>query len=67
MRRPKMKKHLVSLDDLYLKRNEALERVVNLWLNSEGKESEELNKALDVLAVAHATATFEFASGSFSS
>jgi hypothetical protein len=64
----------VSLDDLYLKRDEALERVVEIFLEvDDAKEDElnakkdELNKALDVLTVAHATATFEFASSSFSS
>jgi predicted RecB family endonuclease len=56
-----------SLDDLYRKRDSALARVVAVWMRDRGEESEELNKALDVLTVAHATATFEFASSSFSS
>jgi hypothetical protein len=61
-----MEKKEDFLDNLLLKRDEALERVVDIWLTEE-RDPEELNKVLDVLAVAHATATFEFASGSFSS
>jgi predicted RecB family endonuclease len=57
----------VSLDDLYRKRDRALARVVAVWMRDRGEESEQLNKALDVLTVAHATVAFEFASGSFSS
>ena len=56
-----------SLESLYRKRHRALERVVDVWLKDECEDSEELNKALDVLTVAHLTATFEFASSSFSS
>ena len=58
--------HLI--DDLFEKRDRALERVVNIWLHQVGAgEGDELNKALDVLTVAHATVTFEYASNSFSS
>jgi hypothetical protein len=58
-----------SLDALYDKRDRALRRVVALCTKSEDHDDDpdELNKALDVLTVAHATATFDFASGSFSS
>jgi hypothetical protein len=51
----KKAKKEVSLDDLYLKRDKALERVVDIWLKDEGDDPEELNKALDVLTVAHIT------------
>jgi predicted RecB family endonuclease len=57
----------VSLDDLYRQRDRALARVVAVWMRDRGEESEQLNKALDVLTIAHAKVTFEFASGSFSS
>jgi hypothetical protein len=58
----------VSLDDLSLKRDEALERVVEIFLKGDDEEEEdELNKALDVLTVAHIKATFEQFSSSFSS
>lgn len=60
------KKEEALLDSLWQKRDEALDRVVEIWMDEE-IDPEELNKALDVLAVAHATATFEHASGSFSS
>jgi hypothetical protein len=58
-----------SLDSLYRKRDKALERVVSIWVKSEPskEDPDELNRALDVLAVAHAMVTFEFASGSFKS
>ena len=57
METPKKKRaNRNSLDSLYRKRDRALERVVEVWLRDEA-DSEELNKALDVLAVAHATAT----------
>jgi hypothetical protein len=61
------KKEEDLLDNLWRKRDEALERVIEIWLDEEKDTDEELNKALDVLTVAHATATFEHASGSFSS
>jgi hypothetical protein len=65
MGKSKTKKE-VPLDDLCLKRDEALERVVEIY--SKGyDEEEELNKALDVLTVAHIKATFEQFSTSFSS
>ena len=65
----KKKVKRVSLDRLHDKRDRALERVITIWLKSGGPEEDpdELNKALDVLTVAHVTASFEFASGSFSS
>ena len=47
-----------SLDTLYTKRDRALERVVALW-----KKNEDVNDALDVLTLAHVTATFEFVGG----
>jgi hypothetical protein len=55
--------------DLDRERRDALERVVALWeTDSHGgvQEGEELMKALDVLAITHTAATFEWASGSFS-
>jgi predicted RecB family endonuclease len=57
----------VSLDDLCLKRDEALERVVEIFLKGYDEEEEELIKALDVLTVAHTKATFEQFGSSFSS
>ena len=65
MRKSKTKKE-VSLDDLFHKRDEALERVVEIFLRGHDEE-EEMTKALDVLAVAHIKATFEQSSSSFSS
>jgi hypothetical protein len=55
-----------SLAALYRERNSALERVVALWEQDGGEDSDELNKALDVLAIAHTAATFEWASNSLS-
>jgi hypothetical protein len=55
------------LDGLCLKRDKALERVVEIFLEGDDEEEEELIKALDVLAVAHIKATFEQFSSSFSS
>jgi hypothetical protein len=52
-----------SLDVLYSKRHKALERVVAAWEKDEAAGEDELNKALDALAVAHIAATFEWASG----
>jgi hypothetical protein len=54
-----------SLGTLYRKRDRALERVVAIWEKSEelDRDGEELNRALDVLTLAHTTATFEFVSG----
>jgi hypothetical protein len=37
----------------------SLERVIALCGQSEGEDSDELNKALDVLVIAHAAATFQ--------
>ena len=65
-RKSKTKKE-VSLDDLCLKRDEALERVVEIFLKGYDEEEEELIKALDVLTVAHIKATFEQFGSSFSS
>jgi hypothetical protein len=48
-----------SLDSLYRKRDRALGRVVGIWLRDVGEDPDELNKALDVLTLAHTTATFE--------
>jgi hypothetical protein len=66
MRKPKRRKE-VSLDDICRERDEALERVVEIFLRGHDEEEEELTKALDVLAVAHIKATFEQFSSSFSS
>ena len=66
MRKSRMKKE-VSLDDLFHKRDETLERVVEIFLRGHDEEEEELTKALDVLAVAHIKATFEQSGSSFSS
>jgi hypothetical protein len=52
-----------SLDTLYDKRDRALERVVAIWTRDLNEESVDLNKALDVLTLAHAAATFEFVGG----
>jgi hypothetical protein len=56
----------VSYEDMIAERDSALERVVALWEQGGGEDSDELNKALDVLAIAHTVATFEWASGSLS-
>lgn len=58
-----------SVDDLYENRDKALERVFALCEKYEGsdQQAEELDKALDVLAVAQIMLTLDFASGSFSS
>lgn len=50
--------------DLDRERASALDRVVAL--SGQGGDSEELMKALDILAIAHIAASFEWASGSFS-
>jgi hypothetical protein len=64
MKQPKKKrKKRDSLDTLYDKRDRALERVVAIWTRDPNEDSVDLNKALDVLTLAHATATFEFAGG----
>ena len=52
--------------DLDRERASALERVVALWEQGGGEDSEELMKALDILAIAHIAASFEWASGSLS-
>ena len=56
----------LSYEDMIAERDSALERVVALWEQGGGEGSDELNKALDVLAIAHTAATFEWASGSLS-
>jgi hypothetical protein len=61
MAKSKMNKIGVSLDDLYLKRrralelkrDRALERVVEIYMKGEDAHADELNNALDVLAVSH--------------
>jgi hypothetical protein len=45
-------------------RDQALERVVDIWLNDE-RDPEKLDKALDVLTFAHTKATFDFHSQGF--
>ena len=52
--------------DLDRERAGALERVVALWEQGGSEDSEELMKALDILAIAHIAASFEWASGSLS-
>jgi hypothetical protein len=66
MENSKIKKHERTLNNLYRKRDKALERVVEIFLKAEDADEDELNKALDVLTVAHTTATFEFVDASFS-
>src|ERR1700737_2945326 len=58
-----------SKDDLYENRDKALERVFALCEKYEGsdEQAEELDKALDVLAVAQIMLTLDFASGCLSS
>jgi hypothetical protein len=65
MKQPKKKTHKKrdSLDALYNKRDRALERVVAIWTRDPDEESVDLNRALDVLTLAHAAATFEFVGG----
>jgi hypothetical protein len=67
MENSKIKKYERTLNSLYRKRDKALERVVEIYMKGEDADEDELNKALDVLTVAHARATFEFVDGSFSS
>jgi hypothetical protein len=55
-----------SLDNLYRKRDKALERVVKIVSRGYDKEEDELTKAIDALTVAHIKATFEQFSSSFS-
>jgi len=52
-----------SLDELYHRRQKALERVISTWEKGETAGDDELNRALDALTVAHVAATFEWASG----
>jgi hypothetical protein len=66
MENSKIKKHERTLNNLYRKRDKALERVVEIFLKAEDADEDELNKALDVLTVAHTTATFESVDASFS-
>jgi hypothetical protein len=54
-----------SYESLCKKRDTALERVVAIYLRDDVKDPDELNKALDVLTIAHTMSTFEFASNSF--
>jgi hypothetical protein len=56
----------LSYEDIIAERDGALERVVALYEKGGGEDSDELNKALDVLAIAHTAATFEWASNSLS-
>jgi hypothetical protein len=58
-----------SVDDLHESRDKALQRVLALCEKSgdSDEDAEELNRALDVLAVAHVKLALNFASGSFSS
>jgi hypothetical protein len=54
-----------STNTLHRKRDRALERVVALWDKSGApdEDPEELNRALDVLTLAHVAVTFDFVSG----
>ena len=54
-----------SFHSLYSERDRALERVMDLWLRNEPNGPDELNKAIDVLTIAHTKATFDWASRSF--
>lgn len=49
------------LNSLYRKRDRALEHLVATY-NANEEDLDELNKALDALTLAHAAATFEWAS-----
>ena len=66
MQTPKKKRQKRDpLDTLNRKRDTALDRVIELWYRSgtPNEDAEELNKALDVLTLAHAAATFKFVGG----
>jgi hypothetical protein len=66
MKTLKKKRHTRDpLDTLYNKRDKALERVVALFNNGDAldKHGTELNRALDVLTLAHTSATFMFVGG----
>jgi hypothetical protein len=54
--------NLTSLDLWYHRRNKALERVVAIYEGAEATE-DEMNQALDALALAHTAATFEWGGG----
>jgi hypothetical protein len=58
----KSKKHRDPLESLDRRRQKALERVVAIYLRPEGpnEDKDELNRAVDALALAHIAATFEF-------
>jgi hypothetical protein len=60
MKQPKKKtcKKRDSLDALYDKRDRALDHVIALWA-----KDQDVNHALDVLTLAHATLTFEIIGG----
>jgi hypothetical protein len=47
----------------FIERDVALARVVAAWEKGEAAGEDELNQALDALAVTHIAATFEWASG----
>ncbi|WP_369721165.1 hypothetical protein AB8Z38_29475 [Bradyrhizobium sp. LLZ17] len=49
------------IEALSQKRDMALERVVMLW--EKGEDGEEMNNALDILAIAHTAATFDHVGG----
>jgi hypothetical protein len=55
--------NLTSLDLWYHRRGKALERLVEILGSDEEKEEDELNRALDALALAHIAATFEWGGG----
>jgi hypothetical protein len=65
-RKPQSLAALAKSLDLDRERASALERVVALCEQGGGEDSEELMKALDILAIAHIAASFEWASGSLS-
>jgi hypothetical protein len=58
----KSKKRPDPLESLYRKRDKALERVVAICSRPEepNEDPDELNRAIDALALAHIAATLEF-------
>jgi hypothetical protein len=57
----KRRPELDYIEALSHKRDMALERVIALW--EEGEDGEEMNNALDVLAITHTAVTFDHVGG----